>query len=115
MSWLGVEQMAIFWSAPTINQAHPDPKRVAPAAANLVLNSSKLPKASLIAAANFPLGAPPLFGLMIDQNKEWLKCPPPLFLTAIGYFEIDLQISSMLNFSASVPAMALFKLVTYAA
>ena len=35
-----------------------------------------------------------------------------LFLTAIGYFEIFLQISSMLSFSASVSFIAVFKLVT---
>ena len=39
--------------------------------------------AALIAAAQAPRGSPPPLGPMIFQNKEWLACPPTLFLTAL--------------------------------
>ena len=43
--------MANFLSAPTINQAQPLPKRVAPAVLNFVLKSSNEPNAASIAVA----------------------------------------------------------------
>src|ERR1700744_5098045 len=90
LSWLGVEQTA---SLPPLTQSHaqPEPKRVAPASANLVLKSANEPKADLISSASLPVGSPPPSGLIIVQKRLWLKCPPPLFLTAAGYLEIFLQ------------------------
>ena len=54
------------------NQAHPEPKRVAAAALNFSFSPSSEPKASSIAAANSPVGAPPPFGESTSQNKQWL-------------------------------------------
>jgi hypothetical protein len=48
----------------------------------LALNSSKLPHLALIASASAPLGAPPLPGAMMVQNRLWLAWPPPLLRTA---------------------------------
>ncbi|MOA11745.1 hypothetical protein D3C78_1317010 [compost metagenome] len=72
LSWLGVELTSNLPSLFTVNQAHPEPKRVAPAAANFSLNASHDPNAASIAAANSPVGWPPAFGPITAQNKEWL-------------------------------------------
>ena len=57
-SWFGVD---IISSSPLFNtsQAHPEPKRVAPAFANSSLNASKLPNLLSIASASAPDGFPP--------------------------------------------------------
>jgi hypothetical protein len=54
-----VEPIASFLSLPTTSHAQPLPNRVTPALANFVLNSSKVPKALLIASPSGPEGCPP--------------------------------------------------------
>ena len=52
--------------------ANPDPNRFAAALEKAVLNSSKEPKAALMASASSPVGRPPPFGDITSQNKQWL-------------------------------------------
>jgi len=70
LSWLAVEQIDRLPSLSATSQAHPEPKRVAAAAANCSLNASNEPKEASIAVASSPSGAfaPP--GEMTFQNKE---------------------------------------------
>jgi hypothetical protein len=67
LSWFAVEPMASLppW---TTSQAQPLPKRPAPAASNLVLNSSKLPKVLSIALASSPDWLP--LGVRLHQLPE---------------------------------------------
>src|SRR6185312_12952663 len=112
LSWLGVEHTASFLSGVTISQAQPDPKRVAPASLTLVLKSANEPNVLFMALPSAPEGSPPPPGDSKVQNNVWLKCPPPLLRTAIGYFDIFLMISSILLLASGFPSRALFKLVT---
>src|SRR5215510_8696196 len=97
-----------------MSQAHPDPNRVAPAAANCSLNLSNEPRSRLMAAASSPVGCPPPFGFIQFQNAEWFQCPPPLLRTAGGSFETAARISSIDLFAHSFPSRALLRFVTYA-
>src|SRR5262249_46665635 len=119
LSWFGLEVISIALPL-LISHAHPEPKRVAPAAANFSLNVSKLPKLLLMALARLPTGAPPLPGPMIVQNIEWLMWPPPLLRTAVriasGTAAQLLASSSSIDLPArsGADSSALFRFVTYA-
>src|SRR5260221_9985844 len=82
LSWIAVEVISIYHLL-TTNHAQPLPNLPAPEAWSFSLNASKPPKAELMASANVPFGAPPAFGPMIFQKKEWLECPPALFRTTV--------------------------------
>ena len=69
----------------------------------------------LIAAANSVLiTLCEAVGAKISQNKEWLKCPPELFLTISDLKLAYINKSFIESTSIFVPASALFKLVIYA-
>ena len=59
-----------FFKPRYLRQAHPEPNRPTPAAANCSLNFSKSPNDDLIASASLPLGVPPALGPMSSQNRE---------------------------------------------
>ena len=59
LSWFGVEVTASEPSACTTSHAQPEPKRVAPALAKACLKASNPPSSASIAAASWPVGAPP--------------------------------------------------------
>ena len=71
----------------------------------------------LMASASLPVGAPPAFGPIVCQNCEWLKCPPPLFRTAVRIasgtlFRSFNSSSSGLSASAGAFSSAALRLVT---
>src|SRR5262245_9550210 len=101
-----------------MSHAQPEPNRPTPAALNLVLKSSTLPNALLIACATLPVGAPPPFGPMIFQNIEWFQCPPPLLRTAVRMFSgtiaqlLASSSSRLLPARSGADSRALLRLVT---
>jgi hypothetical protein len=42
---------------------------------------------------------------MLSQKTQWLKYPPPLFLTAASKLSIPEKIADRLSFAAEVPSM----------
>ena len=66
----------------TTSQPQPEPNCPVAAALTFSWRASTLPKVDSIAAARAPVGAAAGEPLMIDQNSEWLACPPPWLRTA---------------------------------
>ena len=82
LSWLGELSTTSLPLASTDSQAQPLPKRVSAALVKASLKASKPPRSRSMALASAPVGLPPLFGPMMDQNRLWLEWPPPLLRTA---------------------------------
>ena len=81
LSWFGVLVIARLPSDLLTTQAQPLPKRPAAAALNLLLSSSREPKAESMAPFRSPEGPFVLDGFVKTcQKKLWFRWPPPLFL-----------------------------------
>ena len=78
---MAVETTSSLPSALTTSHAQPEPKRVVAAAVKASWKASNEPKASLIAAATSAVGSC-FSGDKSSQKSAWLRCPPPLLISA---------------------------------
>src|SRR2546423_173358 len=85
LSWLG-ELLIVNLPSLATSQAQPLPNRVIAALLNASWNLAKLSNELSIALPSAPSGSPPPSLDIIIQNQLWLRCPPPLFRTAVRAF-----------------------------